>query len=61
MRNFFKTVTTVLSAFVGIRRKADHEAAPIKIGHIIVTALILVVLIIVGLVTLVKKIAAHAG
>lgn len=61
MPAFLKTIGTVLSAFVGIRRKTDHEAAQIKIGHVIVTALILVSLIIFGLVTLVKTIATHAG
>lgn len=61
MANFLKAITTVLSAFVGIRRKRDHEAAPVKVGHIVVVALILVGLIILGLVTLVKTIAAHAG
>ena len=63
MGALLRTVTTVLSAFVGIRRRADHEAAQpnIKLVHVVVTAVVLVLLIIVALVFLVKTIAAQAG
>lgn len=63
MSTLLRTITTVLSAFVGIRRRADHEAAQpkIKLVHIVVTALLMALLIIIGLVFLVKTIAAHAG
>lgn len=58
-----RTITTVLSAFVGIRRKADHDASQPQIRplQIIVTAVILALLIIVGLVFLVKSIASQAA
>lgn len=58
MRSLLGTVTTVLSAFVGIRRKTDHDAVQpvIKPVHIVVTAVVLVLLIIAGLLMLVKTI-----
>lgn len=58
-----RTITTVLSAFIGIRRKADHEASQAKLSpvQIIVTAIVLALLMIVGLIFLVKLIASQAA
>lgn len=60
MASLLRTVTTVLSAFVGIRRRADHEASQtaIKPVHIVITAVVLVLCMIIGLVVLVKSITA---
>ena len=48
------TVKTVLSGFVGIRRKADHEAAPLNPLHVVFAAIGLVIVFIVILVTIVR-------
>jgi hypothetical protein len=48
-----QTIKTVLWGFLGIRRKADHERAPLKPVHLIVAALALVALFILTLVTIV--------
>ncbi|HEX5092572.1 MAG TPA: DUF2970 domain-containing protein [Burkholderiales bacterium] len=45
---------TVLSAFVGIRRRSDHERVRITPVQIIVTAVVLVALFIFTLVTVVR-------
>ncbi len=47
-------VKTVASAFVGIRRRADHERARITPLQIVVTAVVLVALFILTLVTIVR-------
>lgn len=47
-------VKTVLSAFVGIRRRADHERARITPLQIVVTAVALVALFILTLVAIVR-------
>lgn len=47
-------VKTVLSAFVGIRRRADHEQARITPLQVIVAAVVLVALFILTLVTVVR-------
>jgi hypothetical protein len=49
-----QTIKTVLWGFLGIRRKADHERAPLKPVHLIVAALALVALFILTLVTIVR-------
>jgi hypothetical protein len=51
--SFLDTVKTVLSGFVGVRRKSDHEAARIKPAHIIILAIVFVVLFVVTLRTIV--------
>ena len=45
---------TVLSGLIGVRRKADHERAPVNPLHLVVAALIFVVLFITTLLTIVK-------
>jgi len=47
-------VKTVLSAFVGIRRRAEHDRARITPLQVIVTAAVLVALFILTLVTIVR-------
>jgi len=52
--SFLDAVKTVLSGFVGIRRKADHERASVDPVHVIIAAVVLVVLFIFTLVTVVR-------
>ena len=47
-------VKTVLSAFVGIRRRAEHDRARITPLQVVVTAVVLVALFILTLVTIVR-------
>jgi hypothetical protein len=49
-----ETIKTVLSGFIGIRRKADHERAPLKPAHLIIAAVVLVLLFIFTLLTIVR-------
>jgi len=44
-----ETVKTVLSGAIGIRRRADHERAPLKPLHLVVAAIIFVVLFVLTL------------
>ena len=48
------TLKTVLFGFVGVRRKADHEQAPLNPVHVVLTGIALVVVFVVTLVTIVK-------
>jgi hypothetical protein len=52
--SFFDTVKTVLAGAIGIRRKDDHERAPINPVHLVIAAVIFVVLFIFTLLTIVK-------
>jgi hypothetical protein len=52
--SFLATVKTVLAGAIGIRRKSDHERAPLKPVHLIVAAIIFVLLFISTLLTIVK-------
>jgi len=52
--SFLATVKTVLAGAIGIRRKADHESAPLKPAHLIIAAIVFVVLFIFTLLTIVK-------
>jgi len=49
-----ETIKTVLSGFIGIRRKVDHERAPLKPAHLIIAAIILVLLFIFTLLAIVR-------
>jgi len=49
-----ETVKTVLWGALGVRRKADHERAPLRPVHLIVGAVIFVALFILTLVTVVR-------
>lgn len=52
--SFLDTLKTVLAGAVGVRRKADHERAPLDPLHLAVAAVIFVVLFIFTLLTIVK-------
>jgi len=52
--SFLDTVKTVLAGAIGIRRKSDHESAPLNPLHLVAAAVIFVVLFIFTLLTVVK-------
>ncbi len=52
--SFLATVKTVLAGAIGVRRKADHESAPLKPAHVVIAAIIFAVLFIFTLLTIVK-------
>jgi Protein of unknown function (DUF2970) len=52
--SFLDTLKTVLSGAIGIRRKADHERAPLNPLHLVVAAVGVVVLFIITLLTIVR-------
>lgn len=52
--SFADTVKTVLAGAIGVRRKDDHERAPLNPVHLVVAAVIFVVLFITTLLTIVK-------
>lgn len=52
--SFLDTVKTVLSGFIGVRRKADHERAPLNPVHIVIAAVVLVALFIFTILTIVR-------
>jgi hypothetical protein len=49
-----EALKTVLSGFIGIRRKDDHEKAVLKPVHVIFAAIALVIVFIAILVTIVR-------
>jgi hypothetical protein len=52
--SFLDTVRTVLAGAAGIRRKGDHERAPLNPLHLAIAAVIFAVLFIFTLITIVK-------
>lgn len=52
--SFLDTLKTVLSGFIGVRRKADHERAPLNAAHVIIAAVVLVLLFIFTLIAVVR-------
>jgi hypothetical protein len=52
--SFIDTVRTVLAGAIGIRRRDDHERAPLNPVHLVVAAVIFVLLFIFTLLTIVK-------
>jgi hypothetical protein len=52
--SFLDTVKTVLAGAIGVRRKSDHERAPLNPLYLVAAALIFVVLFIFTLLTVVK-------
>jgi hypothetical protein len=52
--SFLDTVKTVFAGAIGVRRKADHERAPLNPLHLVIAAVIFVVLFIFTLLTIVK-------
>ena len=51
-------VKTVLSGLIGIRRKSDHEGAPVRPVQIVVAAVVFVLLFIFALITIVRIVTA---
>ena len=49
-----ETVKTVLWGALGIRRKSDHERAPVNPLHIVIVAVVFVMLFILAIVTVVR-------
>ena len=52
--SFLETVKTVLAGAIGIRRKSDHERAPLNPVHLVVAGLMFAVLFVLTLLTIVK-------
>ena len=52
--SFLDTVKTVLAGAIGIRRKSDHERAPLNPVHLVVAGLMFAVLFVFTLLTIVK-------
>jgi len=52
--SFLDTMKTVLAGAIGIRRKEDHERAPINPVHLVIAAVIFAVLFIFTLLAIVK-------
>ena len=52
--SFFDTVKTVFAGAAGIRRKSDHERAPLNPLHLVIAGVIFAVLFIFTLLTIVK-------
>jgi Protein of unknown function (DUF2970) len=52
--SFLDTVKTVFAGAIGVRRKADHERAPLNPLHLVIAAVIFVVLFIFTLLAIVK-------
>jgi hypothetical protein len=52
--SFLETVKTVLSGMIGIRRREDHERAPLNPVHVIVAAVIAAAIFIGTLITIVR-------
>jgi hypothetical protein len=53
-----ETVKAVLSGFVGVRRRADHEKAPLNPVYLIIAAVVLVALFIATLITIVRLVTS---
>jgi hypothetical protein len=51
-----EAIKTVLSGFIGIRRKSDHERAPLNPVHIIIAAVVLLAVFIGTLITIVQMV-----
>ena len=52
--SFLDTVKTVLSGFIGVRRRADHERAQLNPVHVVIVAVLGVVLFIFTIRTIVR-------
>jgi hypothetical protein len=58
--SFLDTMKTVLAGAIGVRRKADHDRAPINPVHLVIAAVLFVVLFIGTLLTIVKIVLSQA-
>ncbi len=56
--SFLDTLKAVLWGFLGIRRKAEHERAPLNPVHLVIVALMFVVLFVLTLVAIVRIVTA---
>jgi hypothetical protein len=56
--SFLDTLKTVLFAFLGVRRRADHERARLNPLHLIIIAVLFVVLFVLTLRTIVGMIVS---
>ena len=52
--SFLDTVKTVLAGAIGIRRKSDHERAPLNPVHLVIAGVLFAVLFVFTLLTIVK-------
>jgi len=52
--SFLDTVKTVLAGAIGVRRKADHERAPLNPLHLVIAGVLFAVLFIFTLLTVVR-------
>jgi len=52
--SFVDTVKTVLAGAIGIRRKADHERAPLNPVHLVIAGVLFAVLFVFTLLAIVK-------
>jgi hypothetical protein len=52
--SFLDTMKTVIAGAIGIRRKQDHERAPVNPVHLVIAAVIFAVLFIFTLLTIVQ-------
>jgi hypothetical protein len=57
---FLDTVKTVLAGAAGIRRREDHERAPLNPVHLVLAAVLFVALFIGTLLTIVKIVLSQA-
>jgi len=53
-----EAVKTVLSGLIGVRRKADHEKAPLNPVHVIVIAVLSVILFIATILSIVRVVTS---
>ena len=53
-----EAIKTVLAGFIGIRRKADHERAPVHPAQIVIAAIVFVVLFILAIRTVVHLVTS---
>jgi hypothetical protein len=52
--SFLDTVKTVLAGAIGIRRKSDHERAPLNPVHLVIAGVLFAVVFVFTLLTIVK-------
>lgn len=57
---FLDTVKTVLAGAAGIRRREDHDRAPLNPVHLVIAAVLFVALFIGTLLTIVKIVLGQA-
>lgn len=58
--SFFDVVKTVFAGAIGIRRRADHERAPVRPAQIVVAGIAFAILFVLTLVAIVKIVLSQA-